>query len=336
MGERRRRKDAEDSRRRRPDSLWDLAPLVVLAGAGVALLQDARRRRPRVIAGLHGKAPDSPTDIPLSGWKTILLRTQREFVKDQVPMVAAGVTFYTLLALFPGIAAFVALYGLFADVADAERHIHALSFVLTPEMLNLIGDQMIRVAAVNKGGQSLAFALSLILSIWSANGAIKALMTGLTIAYNEQETRSFLRRTGVSLGFTLGFLVFVAAAIGLLAAKPAIAALAGPQAADLFRLVSWPVLLLGLVVGLALLYRYGPSRPAVRWRWITWGSVAVVMVWGAASALFSLYVDNFGHFDRTYGSLGAAIGFMMWMYISALVVLAGAELNSEIELLADS
>ena len=329
---RRRKAGKQASAARRGGSLaWDLGPLMVLAGAGVALLQEPGLRRKRREELGRGRRATSPTEIPRRGWKDILLRTRTEFVQDNIPMIAAGVTFYTLLALFPGIAAFVALYGLFADVTAAERHLQMLSFVLTPEMLKLIGDQMLRVAAANKGGQSLAFAVSLLLSIWSANGAVKAMMTGLTIAYDEQETRGFVKKTLVSLAFTLGFLVFVIVGIGLLAAKPAIGAFMGDQAATLFGWISWPVLLVGLTVGLALLYRFGPSRDPVRWRWISWGSMAVVIFWVIVSALFSLYVDNFGHFDKTYGSLGAVIGFMMWMYLSALVVLAGGELNSEIE-----
>jgi membrane protein len=296
----------------------------------VTLLRAPGRRLSGLALG-PGRRATSPTQIPRRSWKLILLRTRKEFFQDNIPMIAAGVAFYALLALFPGIAAFVALYGVFADVAEAERHLQALAFVLTPEMLQLVGDQMIRLAGADKGGQSLAFALSVLVSLWSANGAVKAMMTGLTIAYDQRETRSYLRKTLVSMAFTLGFLVFVVAAIGLLAAGPAIAAYAGAPAATLFGWVSWPVLAAGLTVGLALLYRFGPCRDPVRWRWITWGSIAVVIFWVIVSALFSLYVNNFGHFNKTYGSLGAVIGFMIWIFLSMLVVLAGAELNAEIE-----
>lgn len=325
----RRKRGAE---RGRAGSLaWDVAPLMVLAGAGVALLQRPGQRYGRRLEPGRGRLAASPAQIPARGWKDILIRAKTEFTQDNIPMIAAGVTFYTLLALFPGIGAFVALYGLFADVAAAQRHLQTLSFVLTPEMLKLVGDQMIRLAAGDKGGQSLAFVFGVLVSIWSANGAVKAIMTGLTIAYDEQETRGVVRKTLVSLAFTLGFLVFVVAAIALLAAQPAVAAFAGPQAAALLGWLSWPVLLIGLTLGIALLYRFGPSRDPVRWRWITWGSIGVVLVWVAGSALFSLYVENFGHFNRTYGSLGAVIGFMIWIYLSVIVLLAGAELNAELE-----
>lgn len=310
--------------------LLDLAPLVMLAGAGVALLQEPDQKRRTRQAG-RGRLARSPLQIPARGWKDILLRTAKEFSDDQIPMIAAGVTFYTLLALFPGMGAFVALYGLFADVAEAQRHLHLLSFMLPPDALKFIGEQMVRLAAAKGGGLSFAFVFGLLASIWSANGAIKALITGLNIAYEEHEQRSFIRKTLVSLAFTLGFLVFATAAIAILAAGPAIQTFVGERAAMVFSWVSWPVLLVGLIVGLALLYRFGPSRDPVRWKWITWGSAVAVIVWVLLSVLFSIYVGNFAHYDRTYGSLGTVVGFMIWVWLSSLVVLLGAELNSEIE-----
>lgn len=327
--DRRRRRE-----QRRGQSLtWDLAPLMVLAGAGVALLQDAAggEKRRRALEPGRGRLARSPGEIPRRGWKDILLRTKDEFLRDRVPLVSAGVTFYTLLALFPGMAAFVGLYGLVADVSDVQRHLALLSFMLPPSALNFLGEQMVRLAEANRGGQSLAFVVGLLASIWSANGAMKAMMTGLNIAYDEEEKRGFIRRTLVSLAFTLGFLAFIMAMIGMLAAKPIIETFVGPGAANLFGWISWPVMLAGLIVGLALLYRFGPSRDPVKWRWISWGSAAVIVFWAIASAAFSIYVSNFAHYDKTYGSLGAIIGFMMWAYLSTMVVLAGAELNSEIE-----
>lgn len=342
MGWRRRRKTPEG--RGAPSLVWDVTPLVVLAGLGVALAQDpaakrdsaaARdRRQPGGRAGAEarrGRRAASPTQIPRRGWKDILLRTKKEISEDQVPLVAAGVTFYTLLALFPGLAAFVSLYGLFADPAEAMRHLRTLSFVLPPAALDMVGDQLVRLAAGNKGGQSLAFVLGLLASIWSANGAIKALIAGLNIAYEEEERRGFMRKTLISLSFTLGFLVFVISTVALLAAQPAIELFAGRAAATLFGWISWPAITVGLMVGLSLLYRFGPSRDPVQWRWISWGSAGVVAFWLVASALFSIYLQNFAHYDKTYGSLGAAIGVMMWIYLSTILVLAGAELNSEIE-----
>jgi membrane protein len=310
--------------------LWDVAPFLMLAGAGVALLQEPGQRRLVRQAG-RGRLARSPTQIPARGWKDILLRTWKEFNEDQIPMIAAGVTFFTLLALFPGLGAFVALYGLFADVAEAQRHLQLLAFMLPPDVLKFIGEQMIRLAAAKGGGLSFAFVAGLLASIWSANGAVKALMTGLNIAYEEREKRNLVRRTLTSLAFTLGLLVFAISAIAILAARPAIETFVGERAAMVFGWISWPLLLVGVIVGVALLYRFGPSRELVRWKWISWGSAVAVLTWVAISALFSVYVGNFAHYDRTYGSLGTVIGFMVWLWISSLVILLGAELNSEIE-----
>ena len=312
----------------------DAAPLMVLAGAAITLARDSappKSARRRWHEPDRGRGALSPGEIPARGWKDIFLRTKTEFVEDQIPLISAGVTFYILLALFPGLGAFVALYGLFADVAEAQRHLQLLSFMLPTDALTFIGDQMIRLAQANKGGLSLAFALSMLVSVWSANGAMKAIMTGLNIAYEETERRGFVRKTLTSLTFTLGFMAFVMVASFLLAASPAIETFAGRHAAVMFQLATWPVLAIAIAAGLAVLYRYGPSRERARWRWISWGSAAALLLWAAASALLSLYIGDFAHYDRTYGPLGAVIGFMMWSWVSTMVILLGAELNSEIE-----
>lgn len=311
----------------------DIAPLVVLAGAGLSLLRGVEPATAKVRWHERGRGRNAtrPSEIPAKGWKDILLRTKTEFQQDQIPMIAAGVTFYTLLAFFPALGAFVALYGLFADVAEAQRHLQFLAFMLPPDALKLIGEQMVRLAAGNQGGLSLAFALNLLLSIWSANGAMKAMITGLNIAYDETEQRGFIKKTATSLAFTIAFLLFGLVSCGVLAAGPALETFAGPDVAFTFKVVSWPLLLAGMTLFLACLYRYGPSRNRPRWRWISWGSVAAIVAWVAACAAFSIYVANFANYDRTYGALGAVIGFMVWSWLSTVVMLFGAELNSEIE-----
>jgi membrane protein len=246
-------------------------------------------------------------------------------------MVAAGVTFYTLLAIFPGLAAFVSLYGLFSDVTQVPGHLRLAAYVLPADSLTFIGREMVRLATARKGGLSLAFALAVATSIWSANGAVKALMSGLNAAYEEQEGRSFLRQTAVSLLFTLGFILFGLAATAALSAGPVVAARLGPKAASVFNLAVYPALLVALVVALALLYRFGPSRRHCRIAWFSWGAVAAIGLWLLISALFQVYVGNFAHYDRVYGSFGAVVGFIVWLYLSNNIVLLGAELNAELE-----
>lgn len=279
----------------------------------------------------RGRDADSPSEIPRKGWKDILLRTWKEFLDDEAPLVAAGVTFYSLLALFPGIGAFVALWGLFGDVSQAQQDLRSLTAVLPGGAITVISDHMANVAAAHEGGLSFAALGGFLVSIWSANGAMKAIIAGVGIAYDEKDERSFLAKTLTSLGFTLGVLAFAVATAAVLVAQAAIGAANGRVAALVFGSAAWPALFIVLVAGLAILYRYGPSRDRAKWRWLTWGSVGAAAAWLAASVAFSLYAANFGSYDKTYGALGAVIGFMTWIWISAMVVLLGAELNSEIE-----
>jgi membrane protein len=316
-----------------PKLILQAAPVLMLAGAGVLALRgparqgDTRQARQKG----RGRGATSPLQIPLKGWKDILLRARKEFADDQIPMIGAGVSFYTLLAVFPGLAVFVALYGLFADVADVQHHLHVLSFFLPATALKFFGEQMVRMAEAQKGGLSLTLVIGLLTSIWSANGAARALLTGLNIAYEETETRGFVRKTLLSLAFTVGLLVFGVAAVAVLGAGPAVETLFGPHVATMVDLISWPILLLALGVGIALLYHFGPSRDPAQFRWITWGSGAALILWLIVSAGFSLYVGNFAHYDKTYGSLGAVVGFMIWNWLTNVIILAGAELNSEVE-----
>ena len=279
----------------------------------------------------RGRDARTPAEIPAAGWRDIAWRTWNEFNKDRIPAVAGGVTFFGLLALFPALAAFVSLYGLFFDVHSALQQLDLLAGLLPADTLSFVGDQMIRLATSNTGKLGLAFAVSLVLSLWSANAGMKALMDGLNIAYEERERRGYIRLNLVSLTFTIGALAFVFVAIALVVAAPATLALVGYSGPDPMWLLRWPLLLAMIAGGLQLLYRYGPSREAARWRWVSWGGAAAALLWVGASMAFSWYVGNFAHYDRTYGSLGAVVGFMTWMWITMIVVLLGAELNAEIE-----
>lgn len=279
----------------------------------------------------RGRDAERPGEIPARGWKDILVRTWKEFGDDQIPLIAAGCTFYTLLALFPGVTAFVALYGLFADVAEAQSHVQEMSGVLPAGAISLIGDQMLKVAAAGEGSLSFAFIFGLGTALWSANGAMKAIITGLNIAYEEKEKRGFLKKTLVPLAFTLGLITFAITAIGLGAVGASASARFGALAGGVFTVIYWLGLFLGVVIGMTLLYRFGPSRDRVRWRWITWGSGLSAIAWVVMSGGFTFYVANFGKYDESYGALGAAIGFMTWTWLSSMVFLMGAELNSEIE-----
>jgi membrane protein len=281
----------------------------------------------------RGRDAMAPWQIPLKGWKDILVRTYHETGEDRLLAVAAGVVFYGLLALFPAITALVSSYALFAKASTINDHLSLISGVLPAGAFDIVKDQVARVLAKGDVKLGLAFATSFLLAVWSANGGMKAILDALNVVYGENEKRGFLKLNAVSLAFTFGGLVAVLIAIGCVVALPIVLSTIGLGSVSdvLLRIGRWPVLVAMMLLGLAVLYRYGPSRQSAQWRWLTVGGVFASVTWLAGSALLSFYLANYANYDATYGSLGAAIGLMMWMWMSTIVVLFGAELNSEIE-----
>ena len=280
-----------------------------------------------------GRQAETPSEIPSQGWKEILFRVYSNISGHRILALAAGMTYYSLLAIFPALAALVAVYGLFADPGTIARHLDQVSGVLPGGAIDVVKDQLTRVASKGSHTLGLTFIVGLAVSLWSANAATKSLFDTLNIVYGEKEKRGFLKLNATSLGFTLAGIVFVLLALNAVVVMPIALAFIGlSNSVDLMvQLVRWPALFLGVAFGLAVIYRYGPSREMARWRWITWGSAAASVLWLAASGLFSWYAANFGKFNETYGSLGAVIGFMTWLWISAIVILLGAELDAEME-----
>jgi membrane protein len=296
--------------------------------------------KPEVAAPQHfeeaepgrGRLAEHPHHIPLKGWKDIVWRTYQEIGRDRLQAVAGGITFYTLLAIVPALGVFVSLYGLFADVETVSKQLNQLAVFVPREVLSLLGEQMMRLATKREAALSVAFLVSLLLSVWSANAGVASLFDGLNQAYDEQEKRNFFVRRSLTYAFTAGMLVFITAITALLVAVPVAVKAVGLSADNAWLIpFRWVVLLALASTFFAIVYRYGPSRQKARWRWVTWGGVLAAMAWVGGSLGFSWYVNNIAHFDATYGSLGAVIGFMMWVWFSVLVVLIGAELNAEIE-----
>jgi membrane protein len=281
----------------------------------------------------QGRDAAHPKDIPPRGWWEILKRTASQVSEDRVLTEAAGVTFYTLLALFPALAALISIYGLFADPATISEHLGMLGSVVPGGGMEIVNEQVRRITA--KGETTLGFGaiIGLAVSLWSANQAMKAIVDALNIVYGEQEKRGFFRRLLVTMAFTLAGIVFlVLAMVGVVALPIALKFIGLDGVLDtVLRLARWPVLLLAVGLFLACLYRYGPSRETAQWRWVSWGSAAAAIAWVGFSLGFSWYVTNFGSYNETYGSLGAVIGFMTWIWLSVTVVLAGAELDAEME-----
>lgn len=278
-------------------------------------------------------AADAPRDLSTSGWMSVLKRTYAEITNDHVMLVAAGVTFYVLLALFPALAALVSIYGFFADPATIQDHVAALEGVLPGGAVSVLTGQLDTLASQGASTLGVSFLIGLAVSLWSANAGVKAIFEALNIAYDEKEERSFVRLTLTSLAFTVGGLLFVVLALAAVIAVPAIVQnmALGSVVEALMNWLRWPILLVVIAGLIALLYRHGPSREPAEWRWISWGSGAATVLWVILSVLFSWYAANFGSYNATYGSLGAVIGFMTWIWISTMVVIAGAELNSELE-----
>lgn len=281
----------------------------------------------------RGRHADSPDEIPPLGWKDILLRVKDEIGEDRVGLIAAGCAFYLLLALFPALTALVSIYGLVADPADVANQIQSLSAILPSGGISIIQEQLTRL--IEQRPESLGFGVvgGLAVSLWSANNGIKTLFEAMNIAFEEAEKRGFIKVTLIGLAFTVGALLLLILFIFAFAVIPAVLKAVGLGAFTeaLISFVRWPLLLLVAAVGISLLYRYGPSRRPAKWRWITIGSVLAAFAWIAASLALGFYLANFGNYDATYGSLGAAIGFMTWLLLSMFIVIAGAELDAEIE-----
>lgn len=281
----------------------------------------------------RGRLAQKPSEIPVKGWKDILWRVYERFGRDRILLVAAGVTFYALLAFFPAIAALVSLYGLFADPSTVTKHLADLSGILPGGAMDLISDQMKRITSKGSGTLGFAFFSGLAISLWSANAGMKAIFDALNVVYEEEEKRSFVVLALQALACTLAALVFILVTLGAVVVLPILLKLLpfGNVMEWLLSILRWPILYGVVVLGLACIYRYGPSRDNAQWRWLTWSSALAAAVWLVGSMLFSWYVAHFGTYNETYGSLGAAVGFMTWVWLSTIVVLVGAEINAEME-----
>jgi membrane protein len=284
-------------------------------------------------ADSRGRDAREPQQIPRRGWKEILSRSWAELGDDNISIVAAGVAFYALLAIFPALGAALAIYGYVADPADVGRQLASLGGMIPADSRSVLERQLAELASQPTSALSIGAVIAILLALWSASSGIKALMTALDIVYEEREKRGFLRYNLTALAMTLGAIVAGLFAIALVAIlPPIIEAFRLPDWLHwLISLVRWPILALAVMTALAVLYRYGPSRNQARWNWVSWGAAAATLLWIIASALFSWYAANFANYNKTYGSVGAIVALLMWFYITAYVVLLGAELNSEME-----
>lgn len=280
----------------------------------------------------RGRLAEAPWRIPALGWKDILWRTYRHLTRDSLPSAAGAVSFYILLATFPAITAFISVYGLFLDPAMIASHLYGLSAILPEDALNLIAGQMMRLAEQRRDVLGATLAVSTLLALWSANAGMKALFLGLNVAYSETEKRPYFQRTLFAYLATGGSVIFLAAVVALTLAAPILLRSLGlAQAMFGWGVFRWLMVYLIAAAFFILAYRYGPSRRRARWRWVSVGGAAAALLWMVGSLAFSFFIDHFTQFGMTYGSLGAVIGFMLWVWFSTMVLLVGAELNAEIE-----
>jgi membrane protein len=262
----------------------------------------------------------------------VLYRTYQEINDDRLLALAAGVVFYGLLAIFPALTALVSSYALFADASTIGGHLGLLASVMPAGAFSIVTEQVASIVTRTTGNLSFTFLFGLGLALWSANAGVKAIIDALNVVYGVKERRSFIRLNLVSLAFTLGALAMLLTAFAAIVVIPVMLSylpLYGYDATFL-PLLRWPALLVAVMLGLAVLYRFGPDRDHARWQWISPGAAFASAAWLGGSALLSWYLGSFANYDATYGSLGAGIGLMMWLWMTAIVVLVGAELNSEI------
>jgi membrane protein len=281
----------------------------------------------------RGREASSPSQIPRPGWRDILIRTWQGQTDHNLSIIAGGVAFYALLAIFPALAATVSIYGLVADPADVQAHLASLSGILPQAAYEIIDDQLTQIVSQSGGALGIGLAGGILLALWSASRGILGIIMALNVVYEEHEKRGFLKLNGTALLLTLLGIVMVLISLSLIAALPALSGYLGlPDSLRILVTVGrWPLLAVLTMTVLALLYRYAPSREVARFRWISWGAALATMIWVVVSLLFSFYVSNFGDYNETYGSISAIIILMMWLYITAYVILMGAELNAEIE-----
>lgn len=280
----------------------------------------------------RGRSAESPSGIPRRGWWDILVRVKDAVSDDALGMVAAAIAFYAFLSLFPALAALVSIYGLIADPAQIQEQITSVTGAMPASARDILTSQLQSLAA---GGSALTVGLlvSIVLALWSASTAMGALISSLNIVYNEEEKRGFIKPYVLRLALTFGGILFAIVALFLIVAVPAsLAALELSAFPELIiRVVRWLLLAAAVVAALSLLYRYAPSRRPPQWQWVSWGAVIGAVLWLLGSALFSLYVENFGSYNQTYGSFAAVVILMLWFNLSAFAALLGAEINAEME-----
>jgi membrane protein len=294
----------------------------------------AQATSPERFSEARGREASTPKDIPARGWKDILWRVKDQIKEDRLSIIAAGVAFYGLMAIFPALIALVAIYGLAFDPAQVEQQVSQLRGVLPPQAADVLLTQLHDLTSTSSAALGFGAVLGIVLALWSASAGMRTLMEALNVAYDEEEKRGTIRFYATALLLTLAAIAGAIIAISLVVALPIVLNFLGGLGGALKWLISIGsvvILIATVMLGLAIVYRYGPSREQPRWRWVSWGAVIATVLWVIGSVLFSVYVTRFGNYNETYGSVGAIVILLMWFLLSAYAVLIGAEVNAEME-----
>jgi membrane protein len=282
----------------------------------------------------RGRRARKPQQIPAKGWLDIALRVNEQLTTDNASLIAAGLALYALLAIFPALTAIVLLYGLFASPAQIAQQLQSFQGLLPAEGLSILEGQLGTLASQQNETLGFGLVIAVALALWSARKGIVALMSVANVAYDEDESRGFFKRLFISLAFTVGMVLGFIVVIGLGVAVPVALSFVplGAAAEAVLLVLRWAVLWLIAVVGLSLVYRFAPDRRPAQWRWLNWGAAIAATLWLAGSLLFAVYVRKFGSsYGETYGALGGVVVMLLWLYLSAYLVILGAEINSEME-----
>jgi len=290
------------------------------------------RDRPRDPKDIPGVDADKPTEIPARGWKEIVKRAWAESKQDQVPLLSAGVAFFGFLSLFPAIIASVLLYGLITTPEEMRSQFESVSSVIPESARAPIMEQLTNLTSAPSRGLGIGLVVSILAALWSASGGVGNLISAINLAYDEDETRGFIKRKGLSLLMTIGAILFFGVALGALAVIPAVLAATDPPTwvTVVAQIVRWLALLLAVVIALAILYRYAPDRDNPRFSWTSIGAGVATVLWIIASVGFSLYA-SLGSYGKTYGSLAGVVVLLLWLWLTTYAILFGAEINAEAE-----
>jgi len=295
-------------------------------------MSDQTDRRPAK-QGLAGTDADRPSEIPPRGWLQIVKRAWQESKDDNVSLLAAGVAFFGFLALFPALVAALTIYGLLVTPAKASAQVDEYASALPSEARQVLADQLRSITENSDRSLGISLVVAVLLALWSASGGVGNLMKAINIAYDEREKRGFVKQKALALMLTFGAVLFMLLTLGLVAVVPAVLDQFSLDVVGrvLAQVVRWAALVLAVIVALAILYRVAPDRDAPRFRWVSLGAIVATVLWALGSVGFSLYVSNFGNYNKTYGAVAGVAVLMLWLYLTCYIVLLGAEINAESE-----